>query len=53
MAFIKITPPGLSRTGHLPSGDSRIRGLINANARLYDPLLGRFLSPDPYEIRTI
>ena len=23
-------------------------GLINANARLYDPLLGRFLSPDPY-----
>ena len=23
-------------------------GLYNANARLYDPLLGRFLSPDPY-----
>ena len=23
-------------------------GLINANARLYDPLLGRFLSPDSY-----
>lgn len=23
-------------------------GLFNANARLYDPLLGRFLSPDPY-----
>ena len=23
-------------------------GLINMNARLYDPLLGRFLSPDPY-----
>ena len=23
-------------------------GLINANARLYDPLIGRFLSPDPY-----
>ena len=23
-------------------------GLIYANARLYDPLLGRFLSPDPY-----
>ena len=22
-------------------------GLINMNARLYDPLLGRFLSPDP------
>ncbi len=23
-------------------------GLIHANARLYDPALGRFLSPDPY-----
>lgn len=23
-------------------------GLINMNVRLYDPLLGRFLSPDPY-----
>lgn len=23
-------------------------GLINMNARLYDPLLGRFVSPDPY-----
>lgn len=23
-------------------------GVINMNARLYDPMLGRFLSPDPY-----
>lgn len=23
-------------------------GLVNMNARLYDPILGRFLSPDPY-----
>ena len=23
-------------------------GVVNMNARLYDPLLGRFLSPDPY-----
>ena len=23
-------------------------GLVNMNARLYDPALGRFLSPDPY-----
>ena len=28
---------------HLP-----LFGLINMNARLYDPVLGRFLSPDPY-----
>jgi RHS repeat-associated protein len=28
---------------HLP-----MFGLINMNARLYDPVLGRFLSPDPY-----
>ena len=28
---------------HLPAF-----GLINMNARLYDPILGRFLSPDPY-----
>lgn len=32
------------------SGHEHIRefGLINMNARLYDPLTGRFLSPDPY-----
>jgi RHS repeat-associated protein len=28
---------------HLPMFD-----LVNMNARLYDPILGRFLSPDPY-----
>lgn len=28
---------------HLP-----LFGLINMNARLYDPVLGRFLSPDPF-----
>jgi len=26
----------------------RAYGLINMNARLYDPVVGRFLSPDPY-----
>ncbi|MDE6695786.1 MAG: hypothetical protein K2K25_02800 [Muribaculaceae bacterium] len=26
----------------------RVGGLINMNARLYDPALGRFLSPDPF-----
>lgn len=36
---------GRGYTGHehLP-----LFGLINMNARLYDPLIGRFLSPDPY-----
>ena len=36
---------GRGYTGHehLP-----MFGLINMNARLYDPVLGRFLSPDPY-----
>ncbi|MDR1227246.1 MAG: FG-GAP-like repeat-containing protein [Prevotellaceae bacterium] len=34
---------GFTGHEHLPEF-----GLINMNARLYDPLLGRFLSPDPY-----
>ena len=36
---------GRGYTGHehLP-----MFGLINMNARLYDPVLGRFLAPDPY-----
>ena len=34
---------GFTGHEHLPWFD-----LINANARLYDPILGRFLSPDPY-----
>jgi len=36
---------GRGYTGHehLP-----MFGLINMNARLYDPVIGRFLSPDPY-----
>lgn len=34
---------GFSGHEHLPWF-----GLVNMNARMYDPLLGRFLSPDPY-----
>jgi RHS repeat-associated protein len=34
---------GFTGHEHLP-----LFGLINMNARLYDPALGRFLSPDPY-----
>jgi RHS repeat-associated protein len=36
---------GFTGHEHLPEF-----GLINMNARLYDPLLGRFLSPDPYVV---
>lgn len=48
-AYVNESAPGLMLgrgfTGHehLP-----MFGLINMNARLYDPVLGRFLSPDPY-----
>lgn len=43
----KEPTPSLGRgyTGHEHLG---MHGLINMNARLYDPLVGRFLSPDPY-----
>ena len=34
---------GFTGHAHLPQF-----GLINMNARLYDPLVGRFLSPDPF-----
>ena len=37
------TDRGYTGHEHLPEF-----GLINMNARLYDPMLGRFLSPDPY-----
>lgn len=48
VAFPGSEPPlylGRGYTGHehLP-----LFGLVNMNARLYDPLLGRFLVPDPY-----
>ncbi len=36
---------GRGYTGH---EHLTVFGLINMNARLYDPALGRFLSPDPY-----
>lgn len=36
---------GRGYTGH---EHLAIFGLVNMNARLYDPTLGRFLSPDPY-----
>ena len=36
---------GRGYTGH---EHLKAYGLINMNARLYDPVVGRFLSPDPY-----
>lgn len=36
---------GRGYTGH---EHLAVFGLVNMNARLYDPILGRFLSPDPY-----
>ena len=38
-----MTGRGLTGHEHLDG-----LGLIHMNARLYDPILGRFLSPDPY-----
>lgn len=48
-----LTPRGY--TGHELDSDS---GLINMNARLYDPLLGRFVSadtvlPDPFDLQSV
>ena len=48
-----LTPRGY--TGHELDSDS---GLINMNARLYDPLLGRFVSadtvlPDPFDLQSL
>mgnify|MGYP002520882470 FL=1 len=44
---VRLNAIGLSRgyTGHEMMGEF---GLINMNGRLYDPTLGRFLSPDNY-----
>lgn len=36
---------GRGYTGH---EHLQMFGLVNMNARLYDPVLGRFLSPNPY-----
>lgn len=43
--IVQTYPQNRGYTGHEPLAEF---GLINMNARLYDPALGRFLSPDPY-----
>lgn len=49
VAFAPDTEPALF-LGRGYTGHEHLTwfGLINMNARLYDPALGRFLSPDPY-----
>ena len=41
-------PELLLRRGYTGHEHLREFGLINMNARLYNPVIGRFLSPDPY-----
>jgi len=45
-----LTDLGYRRTDRGYTGHEHLPqfGLINMNARLYDPVLGRFLSPDPF-----
>ena len=43
-----VTPPLYLDRGYTGHEHLREYGLINMNARLYDPETGRFLSPDPY-----
>ena len=51
MAGIHVTDKGYTGHEHLsPFGDDNDSGfcLINMNGRVYDPVLARFLFPDPY-----
>ena len=51
LSGVNITDRGYTGHEHLtPFGDDSNSGfcLINMNGRIYDPVLARFLSPDPY-----
>ena len=51
LSGVNITDRGYTGHEHLsPFGDDTNSGfcLINMNGRIYDPVLARFLSPDPY-----
>jgi len=51
LSGVNITDRGYTGHEHLsPFGDDTSGGfcLINMNGRIYDPVLARFLSPDPY-----
>jgi RHS repeat-associated protein len=47
MMYMVLYEPMFDR-GYIGEEHIDIFGLMNLNARLYDPILGRFLSPDPY-----
>jgi RHS repeat-associated protein len=47
MRYLVLYEPLFDR-GYIGEEHIDLFGLINLNARLYDPVLGRFLSPDPY-----
>jgi RHS repeat-associated protein len=47
MRYLVLYDPLFDR-GYIGEEHLDMFGLINLNARLYDPILGRFLSPDPY-----
>jgi len=48
--YSQSTQPTMLYGGRGYTGHEQLNqfGLINMNARLYDPLLGRFLAPDPF-----
>lgn len=46
--YVSDEPELFLRRGYCGHEHIRVFRLINMNARLYDPALGRFISPDPY-----
>lgn len=46
--YTNVPAPNLTLRGYIFQEEMPEFGLINLNGRLYDPMLGRMLSPDPY-----
>ena len=48
--YAQGSQPAMSYGGRGYTGHEQLNGfgIINMNARLYDPLLARFLAPDPF-----
>jgi len=47
-SYINIPPMTILERGYTGHEHLEAFGLINMNGRMYDPLIGRMLSPDPY-----